>query len=211
MPARKKIGTISWTNNLAYAVGLITTDGNLSKDGRHLDFVSNDINLIKTFKLCLGLNNQISRKRSGYTGLLSGFHVQFGNVILHRWLCSIGLMPNKSKLLKEINIPDEFLFHFLRGHLDGDGSIRKYYDPVYPKSLRLYVSFMSASLPHLLWIKEKIAKLLSINGFIRKEPKVYELTYSKKNSIKLLSYLYPSENIPKLERKFLIAKEFINY
>jgi hypothetical protein len=210
MPAHKKIGTISWTNNLAYAVGLITTDGNLSKDGRHLDFISNDISLIETFKKCLGIKNQISKKRSGYTGLLSGYHVQFGNVILHRWLCKIGLMPNKSKLLKEINIPDKFLFHFLRGHLDGDGTIRKYYDPVYPKSLRLYVSFISASLPHLLWIKEKIAKLINIDGFIRKGLKVSELTYSKKNSVKLLSYLYPTKNVPKLERKFLIVKEFVH-
>jgi len=211
MPANKKTGTISWTTNLAYAVGLIATDGNLSKDGRHLDFTSNDISLIKTFKKCLGLKNKISKKRSGYTGRLSCHHVQFGDVVLYRWLCLIGLMPNKSKLLRKLNIPDTFFFDFLRGHLDGDGSIRKYHDPVYPKSLRLYVSFMSASLPHLLWIKEKVSKLLNIEGFVRKEPRAYELTYSKKNSIKLLSVLYPRADVPHLERKFLIVKQFINF
>lgn len=211
MPAHKKDGTVTWTNDLAYAVGLLTTDGNLSKDGGHMEFTSNDLELIKTLKNCLGLKNRIVRKRSGFTGKLSAYRIQFGNVILYRWLHSIGLMPNKSKRLGELIIPDEFLFDFLRGHLDGDGTIRKYYDPVYPKSLRLYITFMSASLPHLLWIKGRVEKLLGIKGFIRDVVRAHLLTYSKKNSIKLLSLLYPQPDVPHLKRKFLIAEDFLEF
>src|SRR3989344_4285004 len=185
MPAHKKVGTIEWTNNIAYAVGLLTTDGNLSKDGRHIEFTSNDIDQIETLKTCLAVHNRIARKRSGFTGKLSSYHIQFGNVILHRWLCTIGLMPNKSKIVGELKIPNEFFFDFLRGHLDGDGTIRKYYDSVYPKSLRLYISFMSASFPHISWLQEQIKTLAEINGFIRKPPRAYTLTFSKKSSIKL--------------------------
>lgn len=33
---------VKWSPKIAYAVGLITTDGSLSKDGRHIDLTSKD-------------------------------------------------------------------------------------------------------------------------------------------------------------------------
>ena len=108
-----------------------------------------------------------------------------------------------------LKIPDIFFFDFLRGHLDGDGSIKKYFDPIYPKSQRLYVIFISASLPHLVWIRETVKNLINIEGPLRKGSRVHILTYSKFNSIDLLQHLYHSSDVPCLERKFLIAKEFI--
>lgn len=205
-----KIKQISWSSNFAYAVGLITTDGNLSPDGRHFDFTSNDIELIETFKKCLNITNKISKKKSTYTNKYSAFRIQFGNVTLYKFLLEIGLMPNKSKKLKSLDIPDKFLFDFLRGHLDGDGSIKKYYDPVYKNSKRLYVNFLSASLPHILWIQKRIKKLLHINGFLRQPPRIYSLTYAKKDSILLLNHIYYENNLPCLNRKFIIAKEFVH-
>ncbi|MEK7574528.1 MAG: hypothetical protein AAB514_03305, partial [Patescibacteria group bacterium] len=49
---------IEWSPNFAYAIGLIATDGNLSKDGRHLNMTSGDKDMILTFKKCLGLKNK---------------------------------------------------------------------------------------------------------------------------------------------------------
>lgn len=206
-----KTKQINWSSNLAYVVGLITTDGNLSPDGRHFDFTSNDIDLIKTLKKCLNIRNKIARKKSTYTNKYSSFRVQFGNVTLYKFLLGIGLMPNKSKRLQSLKIPDEFFFDFLRGHLDGDGSIKKYYDPVYKNSKRLYVDFISASLPHILWIQKRIKILLHIKGFIRKRIKISSLTFSKKESILLLNRIYYSSGLPQLNRKFAIAKEYIRF
>jgi len=200
---------ISWSPELAYAVGLITTDGSLSKDGRHLDFISKDKDLIITFQKCLDIKNKIASKKSGYTGRIDAYRTQFGNVTLHKWLVGIGLMPNKSKKLGVVRIPDDFFFDFLRGHLDGDGTIKKYYDPDYPNSLRLYVTFLSASLPHLAWLASTIKRLIGIKGFMMKPPRAYSLTFSKLDSIKLLGYLYPREGVPCLKRKFAKAEEFI--
>ena len=205
-----KTKQIIWSSDLAYAIGLITTDGNLSPDRRHFDFTSNDIKLIETFKSCLNIKNKIARKKSTYTNKYSSFRIQFGNVTLYKFLLGIGLMPNKSKRLKSLKVPDKFFFDFLRGHLDGDGSIKKYYDPVCKNSRRLYIDFLSASLPHIIWIKNKIKKLLHINGFTRKTiNKIYSLTFSKRDSILLLGYIYYNDGLPRLERKFTIAKEFI--
>lgn len=200
---------VIWTPELAYAVGLITTDGNLSPDGRHLTFVSNDQDLIETLKGCLGLKNKIVPKRSGYTGKMSSYKIQFGNVTLYKWLIGIGLMPNKSKKLGILVIPDEYFFHFLRGHLDGDGTIRKYQDPLYPTSTRLYMSFMSASLPHLERLDETIKKLLDISGRLRKVNGAYTLTFAKYNSVRLLDEMYPEASVPCLFRKLVIAGEFV--
>jgi len=188
---------IKWSPEIAYAVGLITTDGNLSPDERHLILVSKDLQLLRIFKRCLGLKNKIGLRRSGYTGRKDCHHVQFGNVILYKWLLNIGLIPNK------------YFFDFLRGHLDGDGCIRTFMDPVYPNSQRLYVNFNSASLYHIEWLRKKIKSLASIKGFIMKNNTIFCITYAKKESLTLLSHLYPNRKIPLLKRKYKIAKQFL--
>ena len=53
-----------WTPELAYVTGLLTTDGNLSKDGCHLAIRSSDFQLLKTFKKCLNLNNKIIQTKN---------------------------------------------------------------------------------------------------------------------------------------------------
>lgn len=193
---------------MAYAIGLITTDGNLSPDGRHFDFTSNDVDLIETFKYCLNLTNRIGRKKSTYTGKLA-HRIQFGDVFLYHKLIEIGLMPNKSRVVGVLNIPDKFFFDFLRGHLDGDGSIKKYLDPIYKNSLRLYVSFLSASKNHIQWIRHRIASFLNITGSIREHNNSYYLSYAKRDSIKLLKSMYYKENLPCLKRKFNLIRDFI--
>jgi len=81
MPAHLKQGSITWTSNIAYAVGLLTTDGNLSKDGRHIDFTSKEQKLIATFKNCLNLQNKIGKKIGGFKVPTIAYRVQFGNVV----------------------------------------------------------------------------------------------------------------------------------
>ena len=52
MKPQNKTST-TWSSKLAYAIGLITTDGSLSKDGRHISFTSKDKEQVKNFKFCL--------------------------------------------------------------------------------------------------------------------------------------------------------------
>lgn len=198
-----------WSSEVAYAIGLITTDGNLSPDKRHIILVSKDIQLLRTFKKCLGLKNKIGWRKGGYTNKKDYHCVQFGNVVFYNWLLDIGLTPNKTMTIGALKIPDKYFLNFLRGHLDGDGCIRKFMDPVYPNSQRLYVSFNSASFGHIKWIQKKIKNLLKINGFIRKNGTIFCVSYAKKESIKLLSRLYPNKNVPFLKRKYKIAKQFL--
>jgi hypothetical protein len=124
-PAPRR-ASVEWNPALAYAVGLLTTDGNLSSDGRHITFTSKDVELIETFKQCLNLTNRITITFSGLGNF--AHRVQFGDVVLYQWLLDVGLMRNKSKIIGALSIPDEFFFDFLRGHLDGDTAIASYWD-----------------------------------------------------------------------------------
>lgn len=206
----KKETKIIWNYNLAYAVGLLATDGNLSSDGRHMVLVSKDIQQIKTFKRCLGLKNKISVKASGYVKKKKYHFVQFGNVNLYKWLQQIGLTPRKSKTISKLSIPDKYLADYLRGYIDGDGSISIYQDPVYPNSQRLYMRFSSGSIKHLKWIKRRIKHLFSIDGYVRKCTRAFELTYAKTATKKLLKVIYYKKEIPCLHRKRKLIEQFLN-
>ena len=191
----------NWSNNLAYIVGLIATDGCLNIDGRHIDFTSQDIQLIKTFKSCLGLKNKIGFKVSGYSGRKCP-HIQFGDITFYNWLLEIGITPHKSKTIEKLKIPDEYFFDFLRGHFDGDGCCYSYWDKRWHSSFMFYITFVSASEKHILWLKYKIEKLLRIKTEIHKERgTIYTLRFAKESSKILISKMYYKENLPCLLRK----------
>ena len=202
---------IRWSNKTAYAIGLITTDGNLSKDGRHIIFVSKDLSLVRIFKRCLDLKNKISTKTSGYSDKKGNYYyTQFGDVSFYRNLISIGLRTNKSKHINQLSIPTGYFADFLRGHLDGDGTIRAYNDSLFPNSKRLYVNFMTASKKHMEWLQREIYRIYKIKGKIRAVPRAWILIYAKKESEILLRKIYYKQNIPFLKRKWQIAKSYLN-
>lgn len=191
---------IKWDNKLSYCVGLLASDGNLSKDGRHIVFVSKDIDLIKTFKICFGLKNKIANKNSGYNKNGKYYYIQFGNVKLYRWLNNIGITANKSKTIGILKIPNKYFFDFLRGLLDGDGCVTSFKHPE-SKHLQIRVKFCSANKDFLIWLESKIYNLLSLSGKIGTIPRVFELIYYKYSSIKLLKKIYRKSTVF-LNRKF---------
>lgn len=200
-PRRKR--KIKWSINIAYTVGLIATDGNLRKDGRHIDFTSKDIQLIKTFKKCLGLNNKIGLKNGSFSNKKC-FRIQFSDVVLYRWFLEIGLTPNKTHTIGALKIPNKYFLDFLRGHFDGDGSCYSYWDKRWHSSFMFYISFISASEKHLLWLKYKINNLVKIKGYIDrvKRSGVYQLRYAKKDSRVLILKMYYQKKLPCLKRKY---------
>lgn len=208
MKPLSKIDT-RWSSELAYAVGLITTDGSLSIDGRHIAFVSKDRQLISTFKNCLGLKNKIGLRRGGFTGKKNYYCVQFGDVNFYEWLLNIGLTPNKTKTINKLLIPDEFFMDFLRGHFDGDGCFYSYWDKRWPNSFMFYTSFISHSLPHIKWLKKKINKLFKVDGSITIGRNVWVFRFAKSSSRVLISKMYHNKNVPCLERKRIKIKKYI--
>jgi hypothetical protein len=208
MCQNKTTSNIRWSSKLAYAIGLLTTDGNLSKDGRHIDFTSKDIELINLLKKCLSLKNKIGYKTSGYSKRLYP-RIQFGDVKLYNFLKHIGLTPNKSKTLNELHIPSRYMADFLRGLIDGDGSIIRYKDKIYPNSERLYTAFTSASIQHIKWLAKTIELLYGMVGKVKSCKRAWQLVYAKEKSITLLNKIYYNRRVPSLTRKRSLAEKYL--
>ena len=145
---------LRWSAQFAYAIGLLTADGCLSKDGRHIDLTSKDRTQIHVYKKCLDIASRVSTKQSSRGD--SAYCVQFSDVLFYRFLQSIGLTPAKSKTLLRVAIPDEYFRDFLRGYFDGDGCSYSYFDPVFANSFRFYISFTSASALFIDWLRKEI-------------------------------------------------------
>ncbi len=203
-------GNLNWSSKLAYAVGLIASDGNLSRDGRHITFVSKDIEQIQNFCSCVEISTLIGIKKSGYSPKMSAYFVQFSHVNLYRFLISIGLMPNKSKSLGPLNIPTDYFGDFFRGCIDGDGNITVIRHPE-SKHPQLVIRLYSASLNFLVWVKETFKTVLGIEtGWIDESVREYVLCYRKQDSMKIIEYIYSDQVEYFLTRKFKLIESFLS-
>lgn len=194
--------TIRWSPHFAYALGLITTDGSLSKDGRHISFTSKDKEQILNFKHCLNLSNKIGMKGSGSNPEKRYYVLQFGDVNFYNFLLDIGLIPNKSKSLSDLKIPNKYFFDFLRGHFDGDGYCYSYWDKRWRSSFMFYIGFISASKEHIFWLRNKIKNVLNIEGHITNGNGIIQLKYAKKQARMVMQKMYYQNDLPLLKRKY---------
>ena len=201
--AKRRISE-SWSPELAYAIGLLATDGCLSPPGHLIDLTSNDREQLENFNRCVGVDFRITAKKSSTTK--RSLRVQFKNVIFYNFLLSIGLTPAKSKTLGPLAIPDKYFFHFLRGVFDGDGCTYSYWDPRWKSSFMFYLCFASASPIFLNWLRMQIEQRLSVRGHVTglHHGSCGQLKYAKADSLKILKRMY--RHVPKgcyLPRKHL--------
>ncbi len=207
---RKNRVKLGWSRAFAYVVGIIATDGNLSPDLRHIHVTSKDYEIVANCKKYLGLKNKISKKGRGGSKEKKYYVLQFGDENFYDFLLELGLTPRKSKTISILRVPAKYFQDFLRGCIDGDGSISisKHPESRYPQyKLRL----CSASRAFLDWILRSCRRLLgATGGSISKTEKssVYTLTFAKQNSILLLKMIY-SGNVICLGRKRKIALQII--
>lgn len=194
-----------WSPKSAYLVGLITSDGSLSKDERHISFSSKDIEQIENFLACLENDVKVSRVISG-SAKSESYRVQWSDVHLYQILKNIGLTPNKSLTIKTIRIEDDYFAEFVRGYFDGDGSVYEYYDKRYPDSQMVYLSFCSGSEIFLSWLRKELQTRLGIMGHVIKaseQNSCFQLRYAKNESRALAQFMYKNNSAPRLSRKYL--------
>lgn len=208
---------VTWSRELAYVVGLIATDGCLTR-GRTIDLTSKDRGQIETFLRLLGRANTISEViRTNPPRRV--YRVQVGDVTFFRWLEGIGITPRKSLTLGAVAVPDAYAMDLVRGLLDGDGSVMTYLYEV-PGGTRPYemlsTTFCSASRTHLDWLTALIARHVGVSGSIStKQPisqrhhEVHRLKYSKAASGVLLARLYSDSAHMRLDRKWRVWHDYV--
>ena len=141
--------SVPWSPELAWVVGLIATDGNLSKKPYRFAIMSNDVDLLDTVRGCPGLHTPICRHRGGWGD--RGHYIAWSDRSLYRGLVGIGLTPAKS------------LTH---------GTVLTYIDRYHAAKNeryvyeRLYVSLVSASRRFLDWMLVTLRRLMRVRGAI---------------------------------------------
>jgi len=209
---------IEWSPEMAYIVGLTATDGCLLTGFRKINFKSCDRDLVALYLRLLGRTNRIKDAITRTGGIV--YFTEFGDTRLYRWMLTIGLTPRKSLTLGAIDVPDDYLAATLRGLFEGDGNIENFVDRptkrLYPnyRYERLRTNFNSASRRHLEWIQHRVALRFGLTGYLAQQPKregrhdFFRLRYSNKESVVLLSEMYPTSDVPKLERKWKIWNDY---
>jgi hypothetical protein len=190
-----------WSGNLSYAIGLIASDGCLSKDGRHIYFVSKDLDMVMNLKQALKIDVGVYRTRRGGSLEKKNYSINFGDKVFWGFLNQIGLTPAKSKTIREVVVPEEFFPDFLRGLFDGDGSFYTFWDKRWPSSFVFKLTFASASSNFIYWLKERNTYFFEVNGFVHKGAGVLNLEYTKGDSKRLITAMYHSPEVLFLPRK----------
>lgn len=201
-PKPKKIVNTKWSANLAYAVGLIATDGYLSIDGLLIDLTSKDKEQLENYSRCLGVKFRIGSKCNGNGD--KSLRIQFKNRLFYNFLLSIGLTNKKSLTMGKLEIPDEYFFDFLRGCFDGDGCTYSYWDPRWRSSFMFYLEFSSGSKNFVNWIRGQVQKKLGAGGHItltKKKNTNYQLKYAKKEALEIINKMYYNPHVVCLSRK----------
>ena len=160
--------------DLWYVVGLIATDGNLSKDGRHISIVSKDNKFLRKVRKALLLKNKIGFKANGIHPEKIYSVLQIGDKKFFNFLLSIGLIPKKSLILGKLTVPNDYFVDFLRGVIDGDGTIVSWvhkWNGNVQWSIRIY----SAASKFIHWLKNEIETIYKISG------KIYGYSKGRKN------------------------------
>ena len=188
----------NWTKKMAWTLGLWIADGNIYEKNNSVSFASSDYNLLEIVKTNLNSDHKIGKNRKK-----NSFQLRASNEILYNDLLKHGGTPRKSLTIQFPEVPDEFLPHFIRGYLDGDGSnfISKY------GYLR---SSFAGNVDFLTVLKNKIKEQAGIETgklyLIDKNcnPRMRHLVYRSKNAIALCDYIYQESENLRLERKFEI-------
>lgn len=105
----------------AYWLGFIFADGNVHKNELSIEIHEKDKALLEQFKEDLNLNSKITIRHRKNTSVCC---IRMTSSHLCNSLAQYGIIPNKTKNVHHLpEVPIDFLPHFLRGLIDGDGWI----------------------------------------------------------------------------------------
>lgn len=180
----------------AYWLGVMYSDGYISKtkytNKFGLSVSEKDLEWVEKFRNFLNYNGDIKHYlvSSGYKKGTPYVRLLIGNNKIVEDLEKWGVIEHKTKKIS--CLPDiDFLDDFIRGYIDGDGSLLK----------RLPCFQISGNKSFL----EAIAKYFSLPYHLEPDKSIYSLRYNTKESRYLEKRLYKNANYY-LQRKYNIAQ-----
>ena len=196
MPRPKVNGDFfkTWSNDMAYVLGFIVTDGCLveHENGYNaLNITNKDKGILEKILMAMGSDHKISIKSRGGTPKYKYFQIQIRNKDIYNDLLGLGLTPRKSKTIKMPIVPSEFFGDFVRGCFDGDGAVSVWQDPRWKQSWQIRSVFCSGSFAFLQGMQKRLCEEACLSkGSIQRLAREYLLCYSIADSIKLHDVIY---------------------
>lgn len=190
----------NWNPEMAYVLGLIATDGNVSwnpkkgyqsltitaaeKDKEHLEKIRQ---LLKSAKPLL------------YAESTKSYRLIVNSKKICQDLMAFGIVPAKSKILKFQPVPVRYLQHYIRGVVDGDGTVR-YCSREKGPYFEINICF--GSRVFLGELARQVEKM-GINATVRESrPNFFIVRYTCKRAMKFANWIYADADLY-LKRKFV--------
>jgi hypothetical protein len=114
------------SHDIAYLLGLLTSDGSIDKNGYGFQITSKDIEILKYCKEILKSEHKICKIESfdkRTNKIYVRYNIHFASKTMTNDLIQLGLTNNKSFTCDMPKIDDDYFWSFLRGLFDGDGWI----------------------------------------------------------------------------------------
>lgn len=192
-----------------YILGYISADGNISwnlkkgyysltitaskKDKEHLEKVRNLLNSSKPLLY--------SQSTKSYRLIVNSKQICLD-------LMKFGILPKKSLTILFPDLPDKYLKDYIRGYVDGDGSLR-YCNR--PRSPYFELSICSGSMDFIKSLENKIFQKLKIKSKISKNKNnCFILRYSCQRGLVLARWIYENASLY-LSRKFNNYQEALSF
>lgn len=207
-----------WSKEMAWVLGFICADGSVYLTPRNggtlsIGLAEKDLKILEQINFLMQSNYPIRRILTNKKTISYRLDITVRSIVDD--LINLGVMPNKSKKLKWIQVPENYVWHFIRGYYDGDGSIfygKGYLNSEGKQTTQLRTSVLGTE-DFLIGIKNNFT-----NYYPEYNPKIqdrsnngyYRLEISGTlSAIKLCELLYKdSSDLTRLDRKY---KKYITY
>ena len=227
----KTLEILNSKNSLAYYIlGAFVTDGNICIDsscnGAKCSLTSKDADWIQLIHNVIGNEGSFRFRKDGRAELW------LYNRAIYDWFNDNGCTPNKSLNLKLPEVPLEFLPDFIRGCIDGDGSISSSQYKKYSKDKTKEYSYTkttcylcSASDSFLPALHDKLLQLNFNHSFVKlksssgisgdgrlikpKQDFIYRISFGDRTAANFLKWCYYPGHQISMPRKANLALEAI--
>ena len=183
------------TQNKAYFLGLIAADGSVFQCNKgkivfSISLIDKDLLDLLYIEIC-GSDKLVREvKRKYRDGSSKMYEIKFSDEIFTNNLISNGILINKTFTLDFPNIDEEFISHYIRGYLDGDGTVYKF-------SGKLFIAFYGNKI-----FIPKLRDYLFNNNILETKYAIIDRgnhcsihISSKKANLSMYNYIYNNSNI----------------